>query len=61
MGRNTGWSICYRNYMLQRFYKHICKDENFLYLDGKNVLQQMLSEIKTDFLKEGKENYTVKK
>ena len=47
--------------MLQRFYKHICKDENFLYLDGKNVLQQMLSEIKIDFLKEGKENYTVKK
>ena len=55
MGTNTGWSICYGN--------NICCSgfTDFLYLDGKNVLQQKLSEIKTDFLKEGKENYTVKK
>ena len=47
------WKEC----MPQRFYKHICKDENFLYLNGKNVLQPKVSDIITEFLKEGKENY----
>ena len=42
----------------QKFYKHICKDSNFLYLNGKNVLQPKVSEIITDFLNEAKENYT---
>ena len=37
--------------MLQRFY------ENFLYLNGKNVLQPKASVIITEFLKEKKENY----
>ena len=44
------WKEC----MPQRFYKHICKDENFLYLKGKSVLQLKVSEIITDFLKEKK-------
>ena len=43
--------------MPQPFYKHICKDENFLYLNGKNVLQPKVSDIITEFLKEEKENY----
>ena len=47
------WKEC----MPQLFYKHICKDENFLYLKAKNVLQLKVSEIITDFLKEEKENY----
>ena len=47
------WKEC----MPQRFYKHICKDKNFLYLKGKNVLQLYVSEIITFFLKEKKENY----
>ena len=42
--------------MPQIFYKHICKDSNFLYLNGKNVLQPKVSEIITDFLNE-KKNY----
>ena len=47
------WKEC----MLQRFYKHVCKDKNFLCLNGKNVLQPKVSEIITDFLKQKKENY----
>ena len=34
-----------------------CKERNFLYLKGKNVLQPKVSEIIADFLKEGSENY----
>ena len=40
--------------MPQIFYKHICKDSNFLYLNGKNVLQPKVSEIITDFVNEKK-------
>ena len=47
------WKEC----MSQKFYQHICKEKKFLYLNGKNVLQPKVSEIKTDFLKEGDENY----
>ena len=36
----------------QKFYQHICKEKNFLYLNGKNVLQPKVSEIITEFLKE---------
>ena len=43
--------------MPQRFCKHICKDENFLYLNSKNVLHSKVSEIIIDFMKEKKENY----
>ena len=43
--------------MPQKLYKHICKEKNFLYLNGKYVLQPKVSEIMTDFLKEGNENY----
>ena len=50
---NTRWSICHRKW----FYKLICKDENFLYLNSKNVPQPKVSDIITDFLKEGKEHY----
>ena len=49
----TLWKEC----MPQRFYKHICKDKNFLNLYGKNVLQPKVSEIITDFVKGKKENY----
>ena len=40
-----------------RFYKHICKEQNFFYLNGKNVLQPKVVEIITDFIKEDKNNY----
>ena len=40
-----------------RFYRHICKEQNFLYLTRKNVLQPKVVEIITDFIKEDKNNY----
>ena len=44
------WLEC----MPQRFY-NICKEKNFLYLNGKNVLQPKVLEIINDFLNENKE------
>ena len=42
------WKEC----MPARFYRHICKEENFLYLNGKNALQPKVSKIITDFIPE---------
>ena len=47
------WKEC----MLQKLYRHICKEKNFLYLNGKNVLQNKVQEIITDFLQENENNY----
>ena len=47
------WKEC----IPQKFYKHICKEKNFLYLNGKNVLQPKVLKIITDFLNEYKNNY----
>ena len=41
----------------QRFYQHIYKEKNFVFLNRKNVLQSKVSEIITNFLKEGDEDY----
>ena len=41
------------------FYKFIYKDENFIYLNGKNVLQPKVSEIFTNFLKENEKKLRV--
>ena len=41
----------------QRFYQHIYKEKNFLFLNRKNVLQPKVSQIITDLLKEGDEDY----
>ena len=43
--------------MPQKFDKHICKEKNFLYLKGKNVLQPKVLEIITNFLKKDENNY----
>ena len=42
--------------MLAAFYKFICKEENFIYLNGKNILQPKVSEILTNFLAEDEKN-----
>ena len=47
------WKEC----MPQKFYQHICKEKNSLYLNRKNVFQPKVSEIITEFLKENEENY----
>ena len=47
------WKEC----MPQKFYRHVCKEKNFFYLNGKNALQPKVLEIITDFLKEDENNY----
>ena len=47
------WKQC----MPQKFYQYICREKNFLYLNGKKGLQPKVSEILTEFLKEDQENY----
>ena len=39
------------------FYKHICKEQYFLYLNGKNVLQPKVVDIITDFIRKDENNY----
>ena len=43
--------------MTGKFYRHICKEKIFLYLNSKNVLQPKVFEIITDFLNEDEDNY----
>ena len=47
------WKEC----MPHKFYQHICKENNFLYLNDKNVLQPKVSEIINEYLNEDTENY----
>ena len=47
------WKEC----MSRNFYRHICKKQNFLYLNGKSVLQPKGLEIIHEFLKESDDNY----
>ena len=46
------WKEC----MPRNFYRHICKEENFLYLNGTNVLQSKVLETIHNFLKESNNN-----
>ena len=43
--------------MPQRIYQHICKEKNFCYLNGKNVLQPKVSEKIIYFLNKVEVNY----
>ena len=47
------WKGC----MPAQFYKFMCREVNFLYLNGKNVLQPKVLEILTNFLAENEKNY----
>ena len=40
-------------------YKDICSGDNFLYLNGKNVLQPKVSELINDLLDQDKKNYVL--
>ena len=52
-------------YMLWRecipteFYKHICEEQNFIYLKGLNIRQNHILEIVGDFIDQGKENIRI--
>ena len=47
------WKEC----MPQKFYRFICKENNFLYLNDKKVLQPKVVEIITEFLDEDENHY----
>ena len=47
------WKEC----MPLKFYQHICKEKNFLYLNRKNVLQPKVTKIINEYLNEDTENY----
>ena len=47
------WKKC----MPQKFYRHICKEKNFLYLNSKNVLQPKVLEIIREFLDDHESHY----
>ena len=49
------WKEC----MPAQFYKFICREENFLYLNGKNVLQPKVSKILTNFVAGNEKNYVL--
>ena len=49
------WKEC----MSAQFYKFICREENFLYLNGKNVLQPKVSKILTNFVAGNEKNYVL--
>ena len=49
------WKEC----MPAQFYKFICREENFLYLNGKNVLQPKVSKTLTNFLAGNEKNYVL--
>ena len=50
------YMLC-KKYMARNFYRHICKEQNFLYLNGKNALQPKVLGKIHDFLKESDNNY----
>ena len=45
--------MLWRECMLLEFYKFICEEKNFVYLNGKNVLQPKLQQIVGEFIEKG--------
>ena len=43
--------------MPRKLYRHIYKEKNFLYLNGKSVLQPKMLQIIKEFLDEGESHY----
>ena len=43
--------------MPAEFYKFICLEKNFLYLNGKNILYPRVAEIISEFIHEDEKNY----
>ena len=50
-------SMLWKECMAPIFYKYICQEENFIYLNWKNVYQPKVSEIITNFSKENEKNH----
>ena len=48
--------MLWREYIPSEFYRYICEDENFKYLNGRDVSQPGVLEIVDSFIDQGKEN-----
>ena len=48
--------MVWRECMPAEFYKFICEENNFVYLNGKNVIQTGVLEIVEDFIDQDKKN-----
>ena len=48
--------MLWRECVPSEFFKHICKDENFKYLNGQDVRQPGAVEIVGNFIDQGKQN-----
>ena len=48
--------MVWRECMPAEFYKFICEENNFVYLNGKNVIQPGVLEIVEDFIDQDKKN-----
>ena len=51
---NMFWEDCNE----PSFYKHICQPDNFLYLNGKNVIYQRVAEIVVNYVKADENNFS---
>ena len=49
--------MLWRECMPIEFYKFICEEKNFLYLNGKNVLQPKVLQIIAEFIEADEKNY----
>ena len=49
--------MIWKEYMPMAFNKHICKEKNFLYLNGRNVLQPKVLDIISEFIQEDERHY----
>ena len=47
------WEDCNK----PKFYKHNCKPDNFLYLNGKNVIYPRVADIVLKYIDENEENF----
>ena len=49
--------MIWKEFMPTAFYKHICKEKNFLYLNGKSVLQPKVLDPISGFIKKDERRY----
>ena len=50
--------MLWKEYVPVEFYKYTCLEENFVYLNGKNMLYPKVSEIVLNFIQKDKKNYS---
>ena len=48
--------MLWREYILSDFYRYICEEKNFIYLNGRDVGHSGVLEIVGDFIDQGKQN-----